>query len=119
MTGRLSGRLAPNSSHKHYTMSETDIKQQIVDYLQIKGAWTYLVHGHLGARPGVPDLLFCWRGRFGAVETKVPRPQNTVKQRERFLSPAQRAQLLAITRAGGLAIVATRLEDVMAILKGG
>ena len=101
------------------TTTEGYITSAITDYLKLRGAWYAKMHGHLGQIPGIPDLLFCWRGRFGGIEVKVPRPQNTVKQRERFLSPAQRAQLLAITRAGGLAIVATRLEDVMAILKGG
>lgn len=92
---------------------------QITDYLKLRGVWFAKMHGHLGQIPGIPDLLFCWRGRFGSIEVKVPRSLNTQKQREGFLSPAQRKQLDAIARADGIAIVATRLEDVMVVLEGG
>ena len=94
-------------------MIERDITAAIVDYLRLRGAWVLKVHGHLGQLPGVPDLIFCLRGRFGAIEVKVPQPLKTPKQIERFLAPAQRQQLEAIAQAGGQALVVTDVTDVI------
>ena len=94
-------------------MNERDITRAIMDYLRLRGAWVLKVHGHLGQLPGVPDLIFCLHGRFGAIEVKVPQPLNTPKQTAGFLAPAQRRQLEAIARAGGTALVATDVADVM------
>ena len=97
-------------------MNERDITRAIMDYLRLRGAWVLKVHGHLGQLPGVPDVLFCLQGRFGAIEVKVPQPLNTPKQIAGFLAPAQRQQLEAIARAGGQALVATDVWDVMRLL---
>lgn len=93
--------------------SERDITRQVVDYLPMRGAWLFKVHGHLGQLPGVPDILACFQGRFLAIEVKIPQPLNTPKQIEGFIRPAQRRQLEAITRAGGKVLVVTDIGDVI------
>ena len=85
-------------------MLERDITRAIMDYLLLKGAWVFKVHGHLGQRRGIPDILFILNGRGGAVEVKRPGKQPTV---------FQQAELDAIARAGGWAIVAHDVDDVI------
>ena len=56
-----------------YRLTERDITYQITDYLHLLGAWVFKVQGALGQPPGTPDILFCWQGRFGAIEVKGPK----------------------------------------------
>ena len=95
---------------KEYIPTERDVTVQIVDYLRLKGAYVIKAHGHLGQRPGVPDLLACWQGRFIAIEVKSPRYPR------RGLSEKQWEEMGAIFAAGGVTIVARRLEDVMEVV---
>jgi hypothetical protein len=90
----------------------------ITDYLKLRGAWFYKTHGHLGQVPGIPDLVGIFRGRGFGIEVKVERPLNTPKQIAGFLSPEQRGHLLAIHRAGGMALVATDVDDVIRAFEG-
>ena len=98
-------------------MLERDITRAIMDYLLLKGAWVFRVTGHLaregdrvfGQRKGVPDILFILNGRGGGIEVKRPGKQPTA---------LQQAELDAITRAGGLAIVAHDVDDVIRALEG-
>jgi len=91
---------------------ERDIVAACVDYLLYRGAWVFRVTGHLaregdrvfGQRKGIPDILFILNGKGGAVECKVLGKQPT---------PHQQAELDAIRRAGGLAIVAHDVSDVI------
>jgi len=99
-------------------MSESDITAAILDYLAFRGAWAFKVHGGTYQRPGIPDIGAILGGRAIWIEVKVPQPLMTVRQIERFLNPNQRRELEAIARAGGMAVVATSLEDVMQLLEG-
>lgn len=87
---------------------EADITAAVLDYLSIAGAWSLKVHGHLGQRPGVPDILACLRGRFIAIEVKRPGGR---------LSPHQRRELLAVVAAGGVALVVTDVSQVITALE--
>lgn len=89
------------------------VTASITDYLKLRGAWFFKAHGHLGQVPGIPDLVGIWRGRGFGIEVKVERPLNTPKQIVGFLSPEQRGHLLAICRAGGLALVATDVWQII------
>ncbi len=90
-------------------MSEATITQAIRRYLRACGAWEMKVLGGLGQRAGVPDLLACYRGQFIAIEVKRPGQQPT---------PRQAAELAAIARAGGIALTATSVADVVTALQG-
>lgn len=83
---------------------ESDITRAILDYLALIGAWALKVHGHLGQRPGVPDILACHNGRFIAIEVKQPGNSPTARQE---------AELAAIGEAGGMTLVAMSVEDVI------
>jgi hypothetical protein len=61
------------------------------------------------ASAGVADILACYRGRFIAIEVKTP-------ERRNYISDAQQAFLEAVRRAGGVAIVATEVEQVRQVV---
>jgi len=86
---------------------EADITRAILDYLRLRGAWVFKVHGHLGQRPGVPDILACYRGRFLAIE---------VKRLGAALTVRQEAELAAIRGAGGVALVAADVSQAIEAL---
>jgi len=96
-------------------MLEAQIKAQIVDYLQYRGAHVIKIIGHLGRegervfrqRPGILDLIVCYRGYFLGVETKTRTGKPTQKQEE---------EIERIQRAGGRAVIARCIEDVAAAL---
>jgi Holliday junction resolvase len=82
-------------------MSERAIVDRIRRLLQKRGAWFVKTTGVSVA--GIPDLICCHRGFFIAIEVKQP---------GRHPTPAQRHQLDSVTRAHGLAIVATSPHQV-------
>lgn len=57
---------------------------------------------------GIPDILFCAHGAFGAIEVKSPDGET---------SPLQTYTLKCIERARGHAYVATSMDEVKMILK--
>ena len=90
------------------TPTEAEITAAVRDYLRLVGAWELKVLGGLGQRPGVPDVLACVQGRFVAIEVKRPGRRPT---------PRQAAELEAIRAAGGIALVATSLDEVVEALR--
>lgn len=59
-------------------------------------------------RKGVSDLLGIYRGRFMAIEVKVPK---------KYPSKDQKSFLQDVADAGGIAIVARSVEDVKKALE--
>lgn len=59
-------------------------------------------------KKGTPDIFICWQGRFVAIEVKSPKG---------VVSDAQVERLGEIDRAGGIAIVARSVQDVVAAVK--
>ena len=96
-------------------MPERDVKAQICDYLGYRGAHVIKIIGHLGRegervfrqRPGILDLIVCYRGYFLGVETKTLKGKPTPRQEE---------EIERIQRAGGRAVVARNIEDVQIVL---
>ena len=78
-------------------------------YLKSEGAWVMKVHGSPYQRPGVPDLLVCYRGRFLGLEVKQP---------GKHLSKLQAHEIDAIHEAGGMAERVESVEDVETIIGG-
>jgi hypothetical protein len=95
---------------------ESHIKEQCVQFCQYRGAHVIKIIGHLARegdrvfkqRPGILDLLVCYKGAFLGIEVKTPKGRVT---------PSQQQEIEAILRAGGRAIVARCVEDVEAALK--
>jgi hypothetical protein len=56
---------------------------------------------------GSPDILACIKGRFVGIECKVGRD---------WQKPAQKAFAAALTRAGGIYLLARSVDDVTACL---
>lgn len=72
--------------------------------LNAAGIWHFKHWGGPMGTTGVPDIIGCHKGRFIAIE---------VKAGKNAVSPAQKAFLEAITRAGGIGIVARSIDDVI------
>ena len=67
-------------------------KEEIRRYLTNSGAWHFSPQNAGFGVSGVPDVVFCWRGRFGGIE---------VKREGKGPTPQQRLRLAEIERAGG------------------
>lgn len=88
---------------------ESRLVRQVSAYITQKGGRCFKIHG--GDNPfqevGIPDLLFVYRGSFGAVEVKQLGKKPSIKQL-RILSE--------VRNAGGWAIVADSFDDVVKLL---
>lgn len=104
-------------------MNESDIQRQVIDYLRARRIFhwrnnvggvyrngRYVVFGVAGAGDIIGVLN---DGRFLSVEIKAPGPDTTAKKRKE----AQAAFRDAINTAGGVAIVARSVDDVMALFE--
>ncbi len=107
----------PRKAKKHVPL-EKDIQKQISDWLKLHGATVVRVNSgamkvgnrfiKMNSEEGCSDLLVCWKGLFLAVECKRPKNEATDKQ-QLFLDK--------VTKSGGIAIVATCIEDVAIALE--
>lgn len=80
---------------------EKAIVTRIISLLRRRGAW-YLKTCPPN-RPGVPDLLVCYRGRFVGIECK---------NEDGIVSKIQNYELGKIGEAGGISLVARDTETV-------
>lgn len=76
--------------------------------MRMIGAWVFKVHGHLGQRPGVPDLLCCYKGRLIGIEVKTERGRASERQLQ---------EIESIRASGGIAFIARTVTDVYNQLK--
>lgn len=90
---------------------ETKLVAKILKRLRQQGGWWLKVHGGATQLTGVPDILGCYRGRFVAIEVKLPVPGRIAA------SPRQRLILKRISQAGGFAIIATTPQDALKVLE--
>jgi VRR-NUC domain len=90
---------------------ERKLKGYVVNFLNSRGAWIFhqSMSKKTGGRPGVPDILCCYRGRFIAIELKV---------RGSKLSPEQEREAERLRNSGGVFVVVRRLEDLVEALRG-
>lgn len=80
------------------------LKRSIKDLLRTLGVFHFSVLQGLGSYPGISDFLGCYQGRLLAIEAKAPHGKP---------SPAQTEFLRRVTEAGGIAILAYTIEDVI------
>jgi hypothetical protein len=104
------------ASGTNRSANHTALAGQVSEYLALHGAWVYRVHGHLGGRRGVPDVLACFpalmldgphagalMGYLVAVEVKTGRGALTRDQvRERD----------ALRQAGAVWVEVRTLDDL-------
>lgn len=84
---------------------ETALKRSIKDFCAYAGVAVWSILQGLGSTPGIADLIGVYRGRAVAIEVKAG--NNTQ-------SDDQIAFQAAWERAGGIYILARRVEDVAA-----
>ena len=87
-------------------MKEQDIQAKIQKYIKAKGG--YVVKTITSNRAGIPDLLCCLNGKFIGIEVKAPGG---------VVAPLQTANIEMIKHAGGLALIAYSLQDVIDYLE--
>jgi len=77
---------------------EGRVKAKIKAWLKERGIWFCMPIGTGYGTSGVPDFICCANGRFLAIEAKAPgRARNT--------TVLQDQQIMAIHKAGGVAVV--------------
>lgn len=77
--------------------------------LEARGAWVLPTTRVTPGRHGVPDLLFCYRGRFGAIETKKPKGSKGT-------TAEQRREIAMLERAGATVAVCTDVREGLQLL---
>ena len=93
---------------KNGKKQETNLQKKIQEYLVSKGAYEFKVHGSAYMKAGIPDIISCYKGRFIGIECKVGKNKMSKVQEE------HRDQIL---EAGGIHILAYKLEDVQKIIE--
>ena len=61
-------------------ITETDIRRQVTDYLQLRQYFCFYVLQGLGAYKGIPDLIAVRDGRVLFIELKTARGRQSVHQ---------------------------------------
>lgn len=89
-------------------ISEARIKADIRRFLTESGAFWSNVQGGRGSKPGDPDMVVCYKGRYIGLEAKT----ETGVQ-----SSIQKVRESEIKEAGGLYAVVRSVEDVKAVLE--
>lgn len=92
-------------------LKEKAVENKIKKWLKDKGYWFFKVHGSIFQPSGIPDILACIDGKFVAIEVK--------RTKGGVVSPLQKAQIAKIKENGGIAGVATSMEEFLEILKEG
>ena len=88
---------------------EGQLKQEIRKYLTGIGAFWSNVQGGPGSKPGDPDIVVCYKGRYIGLEAKSP---------VGVQSPIQKRRMEEIRVAGGIYGLVRSVEDVKEILRG-
>jgi len=74
-----------------------------------KSVW-YKIHGSPHQEKGIPDLIGCYKGKFFALEVKVPgKEDNTTKYQE--------YQLKRVKEAGGTSSVVSSPQQAINLIK--
>lgn len=89
-------------------MPEAKLKTEIRRYLNGIGAFWSNVQGGPGSKPGDPDIVVCYKGRYIALEAKSP----TGVQ-----SSIQKVRMCEIRDSGGIYEIVRTLDDVKKIME--
>ena len=86
---------------------ETVIEHDIIQYLLLRGYHARRTHSgkRMPVKAGTLDIVFGGHGVWGYIETK---------SEDGMLSDRQIEEISAVKRAGGIAVVARSVEDVIA-----
>lgn len=101
-----------DTNSKNKFKLESDLTKAILDTLRNKykqEIFIYKTHGNMFTLEGIPDIECCFRGRYIAMEAKLPQRKNT-------LSVEQKARIKQIRKAGGIAYRVTSVEEALEII---
>jgi hypothetical protein len=104
------GQLTNQEALKRYQSGqEREFKKHACNLIWLRGGWLFEqpMNKKTRGRPGIPDILACYHGKFIAVELKAT--GNT-------LEPAQAQEIKWITLAGGAVCVAYCVDDLRKFL---
>ena len=87
---------------------EARLGRQIKAALLERGAFGFKIHGGPTMMVGLPDLIFCYRGQFVALEVKMP---------EGVVSSIQKRRITEIREAGGYAYVVRSVASAVRVLE--
>lgn len=88
---------------------EGTLKRDIRRFLTESGAFWSNVQGGPGSKPGDPDIVVCFRGRYIGLEAKSHNGRQT---------PIQRTRENEIRNAGGIYAIVRTVDDVKVVLEG-
>lgn len=93
-------------SLKDRPVKESDITRSIINWLRTQPYSFGIKHysGGMFGTKGVADIIWCWRGRYLAIEVKTGK-RNPTPDQEKFLAQVKGAR--------GIALVARSLDDVI------
>ena len=90
-------------------MKEQTIVDKIKAYLKtIPNLFFWKEHGGQYGTAGIPDIIVCYKGKFIALECKLPGRKPTL---------LQAITLRKIMLAGGIAVVVTSLDQAKEIIE--
>jgi len=89
---------------------EGKVKRKVTTLLKAQGVYYFFTQSGGFGKSGVPDIIACIRGRFLAIECKAGDNQPT---------PLQQAQMKAISKAGGVAMVINedKLQELISMVQ--
>lgn len=96
---------------KYAADREKDLKRDVVNDLNRRGAWIFdqPMSKKTRGRPGVPDIIVCYRGYFLAVELKAA---------GETLRADQAREAVEIRKARGRFVLAYSVNDVIEAIRG-
>lgn len=97
-----------NTNQKRKRINETDIKNQIKDYLYLRGWFNFPLTAGMGSYPGLPDRIAVKNGRVLFIEVKTAKGKQSPKQEE-FEN--------RIKEAGGEYYVVRGIDDIQKIIE--
>lgn len=88
--------------------SETTIKQQIKQYLDMHSIFNFHIYNTLGSYKGSPDKIFIYKGVTVYCEIKKPNGKQSEYQKQFQVD---------VERSGGKYLLAFKVEDVIACIE--
>lgn len=88
-------------------MRESVLQKKITDYLAEEGIAAVKIIAC--NKPGTPDILCCYNGKFIGIEVKNPNGKGKVSKLQKF-------RIKEIQKAGGIAGVVSSLEEVKELI---
>jgi len=89
---------------------ESRLSRRIMEALRGEDAFVFKVWGSDHTMVGLPDLVGCYRGKFFALETKMPDKRKNTSVKQDYVMDL-------IRRAGGISQVVCSPEEALNILR--